>query len=205
MQASLLDKLTDAVRAVGGDALGRVLSAAVVVVALWIAWCVIRRLRRPAVLPPPNLQIEVTSLSELGPPAGLPAIEFYNLPVRVAAVVLAPVGPHSELPSDEQLDALLAAVLPGLDQIVTRHRPVIRRWPHQVSARGFARLLFSNAKLPGNYGKGTPWSSVAGMARVEGQPVMVGMVLRAASANSLGQTVIEAEHQWLGCLRVRWS
>ena len=70
---------------------------------------------------------------------------------------------------------------------------------------GFRPSVLRNAKLPGDGGKGSPWSSVAGVFKVKGQPVMAGLVLRAAEPNSLGQTIVEEEHQWLGCLRVRWS
>ena len=132
-------------------------------------------------------------------------MELYNLPVRLAAVVLAPVGRVSDLPPDGQIPLLIEAIIPGLDKMAALHRPLICRWPNQVSARGFAHLFFINAKLPGDGGKGTPWSSVAGVFKLKGQPLMAGLVLRAAAPNSLGQTIIETEHQWLGCLRVRWS
>lgn len=116
-----------------------------------------------------------------------------------------PAGLGRELPPDDQFAALLEAVIPGLDQVAARHRPVIRRWPNQLSVTGFAHVFFNNAKLPGTGGKGTPWSSVAGACKFQDKPVMVGLVLRAAKPNSLGQTIVEAEHQWLGCLRVRWN
>ena len=85
------------------------------------------------------------------------------------------------------------------------HRPLLRRWPNQLSASGFVHLFFNNARLPGTGGKGTPWSSVAGVFKVQGQPAMAGLVLCAAKPNSLGQTIIDSEYQWLGCLRVRWN
>jgi hypothetical protein len=205
MQTSFLDKLSDALHSMGGGVLAYVLPAAVAVVVLWIIWRLFRR-RKPAVAPlPANLKVEVESLGDQGPPAGPPVLEFYNLPMRLAAVVLAPAGLGRELPAEDQLGPLLDAVLPGLDKVAAAHRPVVRRWPNQVSSRGFAHLFFSNAKLPGTGGKGTPWSSVAGGCKFLGKPIMVGLVLRAEKPNSLGQTIIEAEHQWLGCLRVRWN
>ncbi len=229
---SFLDKLTDALRALPGDWLRCVPAAAVGVIVLWIAWQLVRRRKRPAPRLAPDLTVEVAALPERGPPPGPPVLEFYNLPVRLAAVVLAPVGPGRELPGkmgtgseppgakparsatgsvpvpifpDEQLALLLDAIVPGLDKVAALHRPAIRRWPNQVDARGFAHLFFSNARLPGQAGKGTPWSSVAGVVKVEGQPVMAGLVLRAAAPNSLGQTIIDAEYKWLACLRVKWS
>jgi hypothetical protein len=232
MPRSLLDKLTDALHALPGDVLRYALPAAAAVIALWIVWRLMRRRKRPAPPLAANLMVEVAALSDRGPPEGPPVLEFYNLPVRLAAVVLAPVGPGRELPKkmgtgseparanpaepasgevpvpiffDDQLGPLLDAILPGLDKVAALHRPVIRRWPNQVSARGFAHLFFNNARLPGQAGKGTPWSSVAGVVKVQNQPVMAGLVLRAAAPNSLGQTIIDAEYKWLGCLRVRWS
>ena len=70
---------------------------------------------------------------------------------------------------------------------------------------GFAHQFFANVRLPGNRGKGTPWSSVAGIFHIEERPVMAGLVLRAARPNSLGETLIDSEEKWLGCLRVKWG
>jgi hypothetical protein len=205
MGPSFLDKLADWLKSFAGDSLTYVLLAAVAVVVLWIAWRLLRRRRRAPPPLAPDLKILIAELGNEGPPQGPPALELYNLPVRLAAVVLAPVGRVSDLPPDEQFPALIEAIIPGLDQVTALHRPLIRRWPNQVSARGFAHLFFANAKLPGDGGKGSPWSSVAGVFKVKGRPLMAGLVLRAAQANSLGQTIIEEEHQWLGCLRVRWT
>ncbi len=47
-------------------------------------------------------------------------------------------------------------------------------------------------------GRRSPASS-----RSRGQPLMAGLILRAQSPNSVGQTIIEHETQWLGCLRVK--
>jgi hypothetical protein len=162
--------------------------------------------RRPAsILLTPDLQLDVESLGEFGPPLGLPFLEFYNLPMRLAAVVLAPVGRTGELPAEDELLPLIGAVVPGLDKIASLHSPLIRCWPSQVSARGFAHAFFNHARLPGDGGKGTAWSSMAGMFKLKGQPVMAGLIFCAAEPNNLGQTIIDAEYQWLGCLRVRWS
>jgi hypothetical protein len=182
-----------------------ILPAAIAIVVLLLAMQLFRRRRRAAETLQPELKVEVAALPDAGPPAGPPTLEFYNLPVRLAAVVLAPVGLGRQLPSDDLLSGMLDAVVPGLDSVAALHRPLVRRWPNQLSARGFAHLFFKHARLPGVGGKGTPWSSAAGIVKFGTQPIMVGLVLRAAGPNSLGQTIIEAEHQWLGCLRVRWD
>jgi hypothetical protein len=220
MQPTILDRLGALLHSFAGGALGYVFPAAVAVIVLWIVWRLFRR-RKPVVVPlPPNLRVDIAALGDQSPPEGPPMLEFYNLPMRLAAIVLAPVGrgdcpnfrlsengtvPFGPRSPDDQLAPLLDAIVPGLDQVAALHRPLVRRWPNQISARGFAHLFFNNAKLPGTAGKGTPWSSVAGMFKFQGKPVMAGLVLRAAKPNSLGQTIIDAEYQWLGCLRVRWS
>ncbi len=204
MQHPLLDKLSEVFDSLVSGATAFVVPAAAVVLLL-IVWRLLRRRRKIESPLRADLKVEVAALEDRGPPEGPPVFEFYNLPVRLAAVVLAPVGVGRELPPDDQLAPLLDALIPGLDKVAALHRPLIRRWPNQVSARGFAHLFFNHARLPGVGGKGTVWSSVAGVVKIGEQPVMAGLVLRAAAPNSLGQTVIDAEHQWLGCLRVKWS
>jgi len=158
-----------------------------------------RRPETPVELP----SIDVATLGEVGPPPGPPVLEYYHLPVRLAAVFLAPVGRDHELPPREQLPQVLDAVIPGLGQLYRTHRPAIRAWPAQLSPRGFAHAFFSHARLPGESGKGTSWCSVAGVFKYEGQPMMIGLVIRTAAPTSLGQTVIEYETKWLDVLRIR--
>jgi hypothetical protein len=180
-------------------------AVAIVLIVLAVAWRAIRRRRRPPPPPAPDLRIAVESLGDAGPPPGLPQLECFNLPVRLAAIVLAPVGREGVLPPDDQLQPLIEAIIPGLDKIAALHRPLVRRWPAQISINGFAHLFFNQARLPGDAGRGTPWSSMAGAFKLKGQPLMTGLIFHAAAPNSLGQTIIESDHAWLGCLRVRWS
>lgn len=204
--AIMFEKLDEILQPLGGDLWRYVVIAAIAVIVLGILWSLFRRgKRRVAVQFPPDLKVDVSSLGEIGPPEQMPGLEFYNIPMRLAAVVLAPVGRMRELPPDEELIPMLDSVVPGLDKVAALHQPQLRRWPIQVSASGFAHLFFHNARLPGAGGKGTSWSSVAGVFKVKGQPVMVGLVLRAGHPNSLGQTIVDSEHKWLGCLRVKWS
>jgi hypothetical protein len=180
-----------------------ILGGFAVLIALLIARRILRKRRKSEPPLPPELHIELDKLIDEGPPVELPVLEFYNLPMRLAGVVFAPVGRMRELPPSEELPAVFESVLPGLSRVAERHQPLVRQWPNQVSTRGFASSFFSNIRLPGDSGKGTPWSAVAGILKHNGVPIMIGLVLRAASANSLGQVVINAEHEWLGCLRVK--
>ncbi len=155
--------------------------------------------------PPPSLgpavRIEVSQLGDNGPPRG-PTLECYSVPVRLAAVVLAPVG-RSEMPDADELNALLDALTPGLSNIFAGHGTQFFRWPAQLSPRGFAHSFFSEAPLPGDHGKGTPWCALAGRLDVLNRPLMVGLILRATVPNALGQSYIESAHKWLDVLRVR--
>jgi hypothetical protein len=180
-----------------------ILGGLALLVALFILRRILRRRRKKELPLPPELRIELDTLANEGPPADLPLLEFYNLPMRLAGMVLAPVGRMRELPPAEELPAVYESLLPGLGRVAERHRPLLRCWPNQVSTRGFASAFFSNIRLPGEGGKGSPWSAVAGIFKHRGVHIMIGLVLRAASENSLGQVVINTEHEWLGCLRVK--
>jgi len=147
--------------------------------------------------------IDVGLLPQLGPPPGLPVLEFYNVPVRLAAVVLAPVGRLRDLPTREELPDVLDAIVPGLDQVAAAHHPLIQYWPRQVSVRGFAHTFANLVRLPGDHGRRTPWCSVAGVFRVDDHPMMAGLVLCAETSNRHGHHVVTHENQWLGILRIR--
>lgn len=175
---------------------------------LLIVVFIVRRLRRrrgPPPLPPVDLRVNIEALDNSAPHADWPSLELYNLPVRLAAVVLAPTGRGSELPAGMEVAKLLDNIVPGLAQIALLHEPLVRRWPAQLSTQGFSHTLFSNLRLPGDHGKGTPWSVIAGRFEVGGQNILAGLVLCAAGPNSLGQFVIERPGQWLDLLRVKRS
>ena len=203
MNGGLFDKILDGLRSVGGDLAVYAVAAVIVILILIIAWKIIAGRRRE--LPPPvlDLAIDVNSLGAEGPSAAGPILEHYNVPVRLAAVVLAPTGRGRELPSIDQLPQLIDHMVPGLAQVVAAHRPLIRRWPSQLSAEGFAHTFFAQVKLPGDRGKGTPWCSAAGRFEVGRQPVMAGLVMRAESGNNFSQSIVHQQHEWLGILRVK--
>ena len=177
--------------------------ALLALVLLVIAWRVLRRRKPAEVSTGLPLAIDLASLGEEGPPAGPPVLEFYNVPVRVAAVVLAPAG-RRDLAQVGEMSQVLDAIVPGLERVIALHKPLICHWPRQLSARGFAHIFFANVRLPGDGGKGTPWSSAAGIIKFRGQPVMAGLVLCAASPNAFGQMTLDSEEKWLGSFRVRY-
>jgi hypothetical protein len=210
MEPNLLNELLDSLKTFLADPAYRFwvylfLAGIAALAASVIVRRVFRKRRKQEPPLPPELHIELTKLVDNGPPPGPPVFEFFNLPVRLAGIVLAPVGRLRELPPENELPEVFESVMPGLNRIVKLHQPVVRCWPTQVSTRGFASAFFSNINLPGTMGKGTPWSAVAGIFKHQEVPMMLGLVLRAATPNSLGQIVVNAEHEWLGCLRVKQS
>lgn len=199
-----LDKAKEAVGSLGGDLLKWVIIAAVVLVVLYILYKVLLKRKKPvAAKGAPGLKIDVMSLGNAGPPEAGPVLELLNVPVRLAAVVMAPAGRVRELPPPGELFDLYESIVPGMARVVETHQPLIRRWPGQVSATGFAHMFFQHVRLPGEAGKGTPWSSIGGLAKIEGLPVMVGLVLRTASPSSHAQYVVDSEEKWLGMLRIK--
>ncbi|MGE0609463.1 MAG: hypothetical protein AB7O62_20395 [Pirellulales bacterium] len=157
--------------------------------------------RPPPPSPGPPLRLNVAELGDAGPPRG-PGLECYHIGVRLAAVVVAPVG-RSELPDADELNVLLDSLAPGLSNIFVGHGTRFYRWPAQLSPRGFAHAFFSEAPLPGDRGKGSPWCALAGRSDALNRPLMIGLIMRAAAPNALGQSFIESAHKWLDALRVQ--
>lgn len=174
--------------------------AAAVLYFLWKA----TRPRKPATerrdTEPP---IEVSTLPKSGPPLVGPALEFYNVKVRLAAVVLAPAGAARELPPRDRLDEMFESVVPGLAQVVAAHRPLVQRWSSQVSTAGFPHRFFAKAKLPSDGGKGTPWCSAAGVFSYQDQPFLIGLVMCADGDNSQTQYTVDHPAKWVDLLRIK--
>ena len=180
--------------------------AVAAVVLLLILMVIVRLLTRRRGQPTPEAKlarIDIEQLNGDGPPATGSRVEIYGTPVRIAAVVLAPLGRDSVLPTETQVPRLADQIVPGLQDVLEAHDPLVVRWPEQLSWHGFTQAFFSHAPLPGDRGKGTPWCSVAGKFTVSSVPLVAGFVCCAAHDNPIGQVVIEHDGQWLDVLRVR--
>ena len=161
--------------------------------------------KRPALQPNPQdeLAIDVAALPTTAASKDGPQLEFYGSPVRLAVMVLAPVGRGGEIPAPADLSAVLENLLPGLQEIISRHQPQVVLWPNQLSSQGFLQAFFNLAALPGDHGKGTPWCSAAGKFEGGGQQYLAGLICCAAGPNSLGEMTVDKPGQWLSVLRVR--
>jgi hypothetical protein len=150
-----------------------------------------------------ELAIDVAALPTIPPPKEGEQLEFFGTPVRLAVMVLAPVGRGGDIPAPAELAMTLENLLPGLQGIVSRHQPRIVLWPNQLSSQGFLQAFFNLAALPGDHGKGTPWCSAAGKFEGGGQQYLAGLICCAAGPNSLGEMTVDKPGQWLSVLRVR--
>ncbi len=178
------------------------LAAMAAVIGLYIVWKILSTRKKP-VKQVPDLTIDVMSLGADGPQAGAVELQLRNVPVRLAAIVVAPAGRVRELPPLNRLSDIFDAIIPGLAGVVSSHKTLIRRWPAQLSTRGFAHTFFQHVRLPGEGGKGTPWSSAAGVCKIEGQPVMAGLLFRTEGPSSHGQDIVEDNAQWLSLLQIK--
>ena len=149
------------------------------------------------------LAIDIAALPLTPPPRDGPQLEFYGTPVRLAVLVLAPVGRGGEIPAPAELAMTLDNLIPGMHDIVALHQPQVVLWPNQLSSQGFLQAFFNLAALPGDHGKGTPWCSAAGKFEGGGQQYLAGLICCAAAPNSLGEMTVERPGQWLSVLRVR--
>ena len=151
----------------------------------------------------PDLTIDLVQLGVAAPPAGLSRLEVYGTPVRLRVVVIAPAGRHQSSVHHEDIPILLNQFMPGLLEIFQSHQPLCRCWPAQLSSQGFAQSFLNHVSLPGNRGKGTPWTSIVGKFHVGEQIFLIGIVCCSETSNSLSQFIVEHEGQWFDTLRIR--
>ena len=200
------DQFQKMAQSASGVPIGTIVTLVVILVVIVAALMVLKRLlarKAPAPERPPDLRIDVTSLPRMRPPTGGATLHCVHVPVRLAVLVLAPAGRIRELPPREQLAEVVDNIVPGLGRVLSTHAPLVRYWPGQVAVRGFANTFFTNVRLPGDGGKGTPWCSAAGAFKVGGQAMMAGLAMNAETPANIGQIVVERETQWLDFLRVK--
>jgi hypothetical protein len=179
---------------------------AVVVLALLAAvifFLVFRRQPAEAPRQELDLAINVSSLPTEGPPPEGLQLECYGIQVRLAVLVLAPVGRAGTIPEPDKLINVVDQLIPGLVDIVSVHQPVVRFWPQQLSSQGFANSFFHKVSLPGDRGKGTPWCSIAGKFSAADQQYLAGVVCCAPESNGLSAIPVQHDGQWNDILRIR--
>lgn len=164
---------------------------------------VFRWLRRPVAAPPHDDALDIDLAGLPTATAGQTRLTVYHVPVRLAVVVIAPLGRDGEPPRHSQVPELLDHVVPGLASLLNHDQTIVRIWPTQLSATGFAPSLLRHARLPTERGRDTPWCLVAGRATFQSASYAIGLALAAAAPNNLGLIAVETEHRWLDVLRLR--
>lgn len=181
-------------------AVGTLLLAAMLK-AMHIVW---RRAQRAKASAEPDLTINADELSDAAPPTGAGALAFYNMPVRLSAVILAPAGRASDLPvTDELAWYVCEGALPHFSHVVRSHEPQVYRWPTQLSVSGFGHAVMRNLGLPGLESRErSRWSVVAGVVGAGDQSVAVALVLCAETPNTHGWEPVENEGDWRRVLTI---
>ncbi len=148
-----------------------------------------------------DLVIDLAKLPLAEP--GATRLSVYHVPVRLAVVVIAPLGRESVRPTHSDVPKLLDQIVPGLGSVPAHDQTVVRIWPRQLSATGFAPSLMRYLRMPADKGRGTPWCLVAGRTTFDDSGYAVGLALAAAGMNKLDLIAVESEHQWMDVLRMR--
>ncbi len=204
--AGLANQLREAVHAFVSGSIPWIAAAAVFFLLFIIARLLIARRKRRSSGKASEPGIDLRALNAGAPPPGSPVLEFYNIPVRLAGVVLAPAGRVSLVPSEDELAGVFEAVTPGLSDVVGAHRPDILCWPPQMSSKGFANKVFGACSLPLGTDGRSSWCAAAGVVEMKGRPLlMAGLILHATRPVSNPCRVIENPEEWLGFLRVKMS
>ena len=189
-----------------GDLIPYLVLAAGVLAAIVVIAFILSKLRRKkpqhqATTEPER--VDIASLNDQPLPASGPRVEVYNVPMRLALVVLAPVGRDGEVPPSSQLPEVIDAISPSLMQVINHHQPNFQRWPPQLSSQGFSQVFFNNVPLPGDGGKNTRWCALAGRFDTSNGPLLAGLVCVAEKPNAIGQVAVSQPGQWLDILRVK--
>lgn len=139
-------------------------------------------------------------LGEYPPPprAGKHRLLVQGSPMRLRLVVVAPVG-KKDFAKGGDVEPILDEVVPGLAEIAEADKPRVRVWPAQLTVPGFPPSFWRLTEKPS--GQAGNWVLVAGAARANGQPVLLGLALWTDKPTKKGQLVLEP-NQWSEALRV---
>jgi hypothetical protein len=181
-------------------------SALVILVLVVVFAAMLRGLlsrRKPRRLPPIDLSIDLNALAREVPAALSPRLTYQSVPVRLAAVVLAPAGRAQPLPPAQSWPQIFEALHPGFSRVVDGHRPLVRPWPPQLSDSGFAHRFFAELKLPTLGREPLEWSAVAGPVRFQDRTILVGLVFHTSEATTLGADILDSPVGWRRVLEVK--
>ena len=134
------------------------------------------------------------------PPVGPKQLHVNGVPARVRLVVIAPAG-HQQAVTADDAAQILNDVRKGLGNLLKSDRPRVKIWPAQLTLPGFAPTFHRLVVAPAAGGKPSRWVKVAGVARVGGKPVLLGLALYADEPTKLGE--LKLDHtDWAETLQV---
>lgn len=138
----------------------------------------------------PNLEKGMNeNLADFPPPpsaTGPKQLQINGMPVRIRLVVLAPAG-HQQSVSADEAPEILDTVVRGLGGLLKFDKPRVKVWPAQLSLPGFAPTFHRLVKSPDAGKPKSEWVKVAGVAKVGGKPLLVGLALLAEDVCKIGE------------------
>ncbi|CAN5337615.1 hypothetical protein BH10PLA2_BH10PLA2_14930 [soil metagenome] len=148
----------------------------------------------------PDLQED---LGQMPPPLQAPGemqFTIYHVPARIRLIVAAPAGAGREF-DEKRVKRELERLWPGVRDVLTVDKPRVRMWPPQLSQQGFALSFHRHLIWPDAQAKASPWTSIAGKIQLEGEALMLGLVLWSPEKTTFGQLTLEP-HQWRDVIRL---
>jgi hypothetical protein len=131
-------------------------------------------------------------------------LHVHGVEVRLRLVVVAPAGKQQDPISPDEVPALLDGVMRGLGAFVKSDRARVKVWPPQLSLTGFGPTFIRLVDSPDPEGKPSMWIRVAGPARSEGRPFLLGLALAAIEPSKLGKLMLEPA-DWVKALTIERS
>ncbi|WP_020472166.1 hypothetical protein [Zavarzinella formosa] len=152
----------------------------------------------------PNLEKGMNeNLADYPPPpasVGPKQLQVNGVPVRIRLVVIAPAGNQKAVTPDEAPE-ILDSVLRGLGGLLKSDKPRVKIWPAQLSLPGFAPTFHRLVKSPDAGKPKSEWVKLAGVAKIGGKPVLVGLALLADEPCKIGELRME-QTDWADTLQV---
>ncbi|MDD3469537.1 MAG: hypothetical protein PHE53_06095, partial [Thermoguttaceae bacterium] len=163
----------------------------------------------PGVADDDATSLDPSTLEPLPPlPVNAAAITIYGVPLRLAAIIVAPAGNQRNIANYAELLESFEQAVPGFARVLKTHKPKIVPWGAQLSTTGFAAKFHANVPLPEanelsanseqEYGlqNGSHWCSVVGPMRRGEQTLLVGLVLHCETLTTVGRCAAENPQLW---------
>lgn len=136
---------------------------------------------------------------------GTRPVHVRNLPCRMAAVVVAPLGGSSQVPSIGQVPGLVDKLVPNLSKAIEEHGPIVKVWPRQFSSSGFGHALLRYVRIPDNEWRGSRWCAICGPAFLQQQRCIMGLVIAFDSTSNMELITLENDGEWPEVVHVAGS